>query len=1567
MQKPYFSELFKFYFLIISLTFCSSLLIAQSQIYITPGTYTWTVPPCVTQVTVEAWGGGGGGGAVWSRFNPTHNNSPSAEACVSAGGGGGGGYARRTYTVVPGQTYTIVVGAGGAGGTVNSSGDYRANNGSPGGNSTFSGPATVAPGTLTGFGGSGGFAANFLRSNCNGGCWINHEGVNGNGGSGGSGANGTAIYNGGNGAAGVHSGSTNDRSGGGGGGAGTSANGGNATGTTTGGTGGNASGGNGANGIVQPYGTGYLGTNGNNGNTLGGGGGGACGHNRQASSSTHRSNIGGNGARGEVRISYVLPAMPEPTFSQVAPICSGGNLSALPSTSLNGYAGTWSPAINNTATTTYIFTPDPSGPCADTASMTIVVNPATVPTFASVGPICSGSALSPLPTSSQNGVSGTWSPTLDNTATTLYTFTPSAGQCATNSSMTITVNSIPLINNQPQNTAICANGSTSLSVGATAGPYQWQYFDGSNWLSVSNGAPNGFSYSGNNSNTLNVTTSGAICGPAAEYRVIVGNTGCDVISQTATVTVIRASRIAPTGPQCSGTQLNFEACSQNASFNWVVSPQIGTTADPLIGSGSNFSFVPTNTIGSNVTFPITVTMNYLGVECIQNFNPTIVSPPDAGTDGTLTICDGSAPSNVQLFNALGGTPDQGGTWTNNGNIYTYTVTGSAPCSSVSANVTVISDQTIPTFDPVDPICVGEVLAPLPSVSLDGISGTWSPAINNQQTTTYLFTPGPGECATTANITIEVNPPSIVPDFEDVSPICSGEFLEPLPNTSLNGVVGSWSPSLNNTQTTTYIFTPNPGECAADASIMITVDQPTVPQFDQVGPYCAGDLIDPLPTISIDGINGSWSPSVNNTSTTTYAFTPISGQCASVTTMIINVGPQISPTFDPIPAVCSGSTINPLPLSSIEGVVGAWSPSFNNLVTTEYTFTPNAGQCAQSSLLTVEVDELILPQFSPVDPICSGESLAALPTTSNNGVNGFWTPALDNTQTTTYAFLPTIGQCSSSVELTIVVNSPTSVPVFQPIDDLCLNEFPPVLPTVSDNGISGTWSDIVSTAVAGTQSYSFIPDPGECSVPATIEITVINPVTPLFDPFSDLCQSEVAPVLNLVSNNGISGSWSGEILTSTAGTQILTFTPSIGICAESVDAEVVVHPLPNINAGSDIELCEGEMVALSAQGAITYNWDNGVLDGVSFTPQVGTTVFTVIATDANGCSGSDQTTVIVNPLPVVSAGSDQTICEGTSVSLSGSGAMNYSWDNNIADNISFSAPVGTIVYTVTGTDINGCTGTDQVSISVNPSPSPTFTFEGQGCSPLEVDLINTTPNAQSCEWSISNGDEITGCSGVSILLTQAGCYDVSLTTSVNGCIATFTAYDLICAEAAPIADFSYNPQIVSTLDPVVEFENQSIGANSYLWNFGDNSPQSQLADPIHEFQTVNSGTYEVMLVAYSQTGCSDTAYAFVNVEEELIFYVPNAFTPDGDLYNQTFKPVFTSGFDPYDFHLLIFNRWGEIVFESYNHEIGWDGSYGGVNGDHVNVCQDGVYTWKIELKIRTNDERKVVVGHVNLIR
>jgi gliding motility-associated-like protein len=339
------------------------------------------------------------------------------------------------------------------------------------------------------------------------------------------------------------------------------------------------------------------------------------------------------------------------------------------------------------------------------------------------------------------------------------------------------------------------------------------------------------------------------------------------------------------------------------------------------------------------------------------------------------------------------------------------------------------------------------------------------------------------------------------------------------------------------------------------------------------------------------------------------------------------------------------------------------------------------------------------------------------------------------------------------------------------------------------------------------------------------------------------------------------------------------------------------------------------------------------------------------------------TVTVNDLPVVSAGNDITICEGDQTALTASGAVNYVWDQGVVNGVLFT-PSASGTYTVIGTDANGCSNTDEVDITLEPLPVVSFVGDVlSGCEPLEVTFTNTTPgNLTDCVWTLGDGTVLTGCGSITHTYNTPGTYDVSLTTtSATGCTSSATYVGYVYVEGNPTASFTPSETALTNLNSEVYFENTSTGAVTYEWDFGDASQGSTDVSPIHIYPIDAAGTYTVELIAYSPLGCSDTAYAEIQLTEELIFYVPNTFTPDDDDYNPTFQPVFSSGFDPYDFRLLIFNRWGEIIFESQNAAIGWDGTYGG------KLMQDGTYTWKIEFKTTANDERKVITGHVNMIK
>jgi hypothetical protein len=270
------------------------------------------------------------------------------------------------------------------------------------------------------------------------------------------------------------------------------------------------------------------------------------------------------------------------------------------------------------------------------------------------------------------------------------------------------------------------------------------------------------------------------------------------------------------------------------------------------------------------------------------------------------------------------------------------------------------------------------------------------------------------------MTITVTPKT-TPTFTQVAAVCSGATIAALPTTSINGITGTWSPAINNLATTTYTFTPTAGLCANTATMTITVNPNIEPTFTQVAPICAGTSLSSLPTTSDNGITGTWSPAINNLATTEYTFTPTAGLCANTVTMTITVNPSIDPTFTQVAPICAGAALSSLPTTSVNGIIGTWSPAINNLATTEYTFTPTAGLCANTVTMTITVNPSIEPTFTQVAPICAGAALSSLPTTSDNGIIGIWSPAINNLATTEYTFTPTDGLCANTATMTITVN------------------------------------------------------------------------------------------------------------------------------------------------------------------------------------------------------------------------------------------------------------------------------------------------------------------------------------------------------------------------------------------------------------------------------------------------------------------------------------------------------------------------------------------------------------------
>ncbi|NCU77454.1 MAG: hypothetical protein EBV59_11065, partial [Synechococcaceae bacterium WB7_1C_051] len=172
---------------------------------------------------------------------------------------------------------------------------------------------------------------------------------------------------------------------------------------------------------------------------------------------------------------------------------------------------------------------------------------------------------------------------------------------------------------------------------------------------------------------------------------------------------------------------------------------------------------------------------------------------------------------------------------------------------------------------------------------------------------------------------------------------------------------------------------------------------------------------------------------------------------------------------------------------------------------------------------------------------------------------------------------------------------------------------------------------------------------------------------------------------------------------------------------------------------------------------------------------------------------------------------------------------------------------------------------------------------------------------------------------------------------------------VCTEGFPTAEFSSNVAVFTESSQSVDFTNTSIGGVTYIWNFGDGEFSTEFS-PTHFFLGTQSGA-EITLTASTAFGCSDSTKLSIGAQVGGLYYIPNAFTPDGDPFNPQFKPLFPVGFDIYNYNMLIYNRWGEVVFETNNVEVGWDGSYGTEGLD----APPGVYTYYIHIKMPDIDK------------
>ncbi|MBS1941256.1 MAG: gliding motility-associated C-terminal domain-containing protein, partial [Bacteroidetes bacterium] len=825
------------------------------------------------------------------------------------------------------------------------------------------------------------------------------------------------------------------------------------------------------------------------------------------------------------------------------------------------------------------------------------------------------------------------------------------------------------------------------------------------------------------------------------------------------------------------------------------------------------------------------------VDATSTVTVAVQAPPDAGNDGSLTLCISSPASS--LFSALTGTPDAGGAWSGPSAVvgglfdpatmiagdYTYTVNGTSPCPTASAvvSVSVVAAPDAGTSNVLNLCASGSPMDLFPVLGGADLNGTWSgpggTSFNGQfvpgasAAGDYTYTVAGAPPCPAAQSTISINVVALADAGQDGNlALCSSfgdvELYNSLQGTPQSGGTwispdgtafsGTFSPATNPGGAYLYVITV-PLPCINDTSaVAVTVTTAPDAGLDSSITFCTSDA-----TVGLMTLLGGTPDEAGMWSGPGGAF-----------------GNAFHPEYDPAgPYTYTVQGSSPCPNATASVVISLNQP-------------PNAGTDGSINLC---------PEADPAD------LFATLGGNPDQG--GTWAAP----------------------------GGALNTGIFDPSSD------PP-----------GTYTYTVPGAA---------PCPNDLSQ-STVLVYVVAP--------PDAGVDSVSCTLNgllSASGNWATGHWSGP-------------------------------------AGTVIDAPDSAATAVSGQagGAYSFAWST---------------------VSVEGCASADSVTITFTDAIIPSVEVDSTLCHGScdgnfTATIAGGnvgGPGDYGiqiTSTNGGGTMPINAGYCAGGYMITVVDTNGCAATLNFSI---PEPEP-----------LVIDQI--IPTETLCPNSCDGTILITDPEGVQYSIgTNApqpsnllgglcpGTYAVTM-WNANGCSATGTAQ--IGSPPPVVANFSVHPDTVFVNDPMVTFTNaSSANAASFLWSFGDGATSTEIS-PAHGFPMGVAADYTVCLTAYSINGCPDSICVPLPVLDMPAIFVPNAFTPDGDGRNDVFR-ITGSGLSAQDFHLMIFDRWGELIYDTTDLNAGWDGTRDG------NAVKSDVFVWTVKAYSVFSIEPYELKGHVTLLR
>lgn len=999
------------------------------------------------------------------------------------------------------------------------------------------------------------------------------------------------------------------------------------------------------------------------------------------------------------------------------------------------------------------------------------------------------------------------------------------------------------------------------------------------------------------------------------YTLIVSANAC---SATDSVTItVNPPVIADPGPDttiCSGDSIQLNAYQPNITSYWWA-PQAGvndwTIPNPIIKP--NFT----------TTYFLTAHDN-IGCTAFGTINITVNPSPFANAGTSATICYGDSTQlqasgpGTYLWSPPTGLSDTGiaNPWASPPvtTQYTLTVTAANGCPGEDSVNIVVTPLPNTNAGPDVSICEGGSTQLMAS---GGVTYSWQPATglsasnianpvaSPMLTTSYTLTAtNIYGCSKTDSVIVSVYHKYFANAGNDTS-ICIGSSAQ---LHASGGITYMWTPNnyLSNnsianpvsftiSSITYYVAMTDAAGCIDDDSIHITVNplpQVNVTPIDTT--ICYGEQV---PLMASGGTIYQWNPAIGlsnpnmanpiaspgNTITYSVLVTDAKG-CSRSDTARVNVNPLPFAQAGKDTAVCIGSSTQ---LNGSGGLSYQWTPATglsnpnmanpiaSPIVSTLYTLTViNGNNCSNTDSVYVLVQPLPIADAGQDQSGCSGMSFNLHAT---GGVNYQWSPST--------------GLSNSNISDPLAT-PPTSIQYSVLVSDA--------------NGC--VQSDTVNITIHSLPVISASGNVSICPGNST-QLNSTGAINYIWTPASGLSNPNIANPIATPS---------------TTTSYTVTGTDTNG-CQGSDQLTVQVYPAPQADAGADQAICIGASTQLNASGGVNYQWSpaTGLSSSTVANPIVNinsTQTYTVQLMDANGCLGSDSTTVSVHPLPVIQlVQEDTSICKGDHVQLGASGGIQYQWtpsaglsNPGIANPLA--TPLSAVHYVVSVTDGNGCEDTSGLTINFYAAVDPNVQPVSISICPGESVQLNASGGV-SYQWTPPNGLDNPVISNPVATPSTSTVYTLTI-IDIHGC--SYQGQSDITIYPAAFADAGSDQSIVQ--GQIIELNGMQ--GSTYLW-----TPATGLSDPTIPNPKVlaETSTWYVLHV-WSADGCEAIDSVFIEVLPLTTVYIPNAFSPNADGQNDEYR---IEPHDGFELQLLqIFNRWGVMVFETTTPGIGWDGTYQG---------------------------------------